>query len=99
ELRVGLVRDRTWRRDAHPSADRLDEASRRGGYLGLLLDVRHLDRREPDSGGADANRGLADVALAEITGRHDAAVLDVDVGPQLVRLAEPAPRPQRLDVV
>ena len=43
---------------------------------------------KPDRRGADANRRGPDVALAEVTVGLDPAVLDLDVGAQLVRLPE-----------
>ena len=39
------------------------------------------------------------MALAEVAGVHDAAVLDLDEGAQLVRLAELVARSQLLEIV
>ena len=58
-----------------------------------------LDGREPHRGGPDLDRRRADVALAEMPGVHDPAVVDLDERPQLVGLAEPVARPERLEIV
>ncbi len=54
---------------------------------------------EPDGSRADADGRGPDVALAEMAGADDAAVLDLDERPQLVRFAEPIRRPELLEVL
>src|SRR4029079_16482977 len=93
------MRDRARRRDAHPAADRLHEPRRRRRYLRLLLDVWHLHRWEPDRRRTDAHGRLADVPLAQVAGRDDPPFLDIDVSAQLVGLAEPIARPQRIEII
>ena len=83
---------------AHPAADRLHESRRCGPDLGFVLDVGQVDRGEPHRGGADPHGRCADVALPEVAGVDDPAVLDLDVRPQLVGLAEPVGRSERLEV-
>ncbi len=93
------MRYRPRRRQAHPAADRLDEADGRVADLGLGLDVGQLDRGEAHGGRPDPDGRRADVSLAEMTGAHDPPVLDLDERAQLVRLAEPVARPEILEAV
>ena len=99
ELDERLVRDRPRRRQAHPAADGLDEARRRLADLRLVLDVGKVDGREAHRRRPDAHGRRADMALAEVAGVHDPAVLDLDERPQLVGLAEPVGRAEVLEVL
>jgi hypothetical protein len=55
--------------------------------------------REPDGGRADTDGRSADVALPQVPGVDDPAVLDLDERPQLVGLAEAIRRPEVLEVL
>ena len=87
------------RREAHPAADRLDETNGRGADLRLVLDVRQMDGWEPQGRRADPDGRRSDVALPEMTGPHDPAVLDLDERPQLVRFAKAVARPEQLEIL
>src|SRR5512134_3618830 len=60
ELDIRLAWDRPWCREAHPTADRLDESHRVRSDLRLVLDVGEVhageaDRRRPDTDGRGAD--------------------------------------------
>ena len=73
---------------------RADEPSTSGSGL----DVGQLDRGEAQRGRPDLHGRRADVALAEMPGVHDPAVLDLDERAQLVRLAEAVARSELLEI-
>ena len=92
------MRHGPWRREAHPAADRLHEASRRAVDFRLRPDIGQLDRGEAECGRPDLHGCRADVALAKMSGIHDPAVLDLDERAQLVRLAEAVARSELLEI-
>ena len=93
------MRDGPRRREAHPAADGLHEAGRRAVDLRLGPDVGQLYRGEAERGRPDLHGRRADVALAEMAGVDDSAVLDLDERAQLVRFAEAVARPELLEII
>jgi hypothetical protein len=81
------------------AAGRLDELDPAVADLRLGLQQRVLHRGEGDLARAELDAGDADAALAGVALVDDLAVIDLDPGLELVRLAEEIVLVQRLEVV
>ena len=93
------MRHRPRRRQAHPAADRLHEAGRRGADLGLGWMSGRWTAGKRSAAGPTRTVVAPMWPWPRWPAFDDPAVFDLDERPQLVRLAEAVGRPELLEVL